>query len=90
MNAAATIESAGHLPACAQYACRLDVREGIATVGIDVVAIGSAPSGKGLRVDVRLDHDDPLPHEALVQLLGRVFPLQEGRMEFVPVNEKRS
>lgn len=87
MNSVAVIASSGHLPAGAQYSCCLDVREGVATVGIDIVAVGSAPSRKGVRVDVRLDHNDSLPNESLVQLLGSVFPLQEGRMEFLPVHE---
>lgn len=70
------------------YAMRLEIRKGVSTIGIDVTAVSSAPSGEGIGVDVCLYDRMSLANETLAALLGKVLPLQESTGQLMAVNEQ--
>lgn len=71
------------------YSIGLCVREGLATAGVDIAAVGRAPGWEGIGVDICLDDDLALANTTLADLLGLILPLQEGEREFVTIDHQR-
>lgn len=61
--------------------------EGIATMGVEFMPVGSAPGWEGGWVDISFDDKVPLARLTLAALLGSILPLQEGAVQPVSVNE---
>lgn len=77
------------LPAIgSNYTIRLEIRKGHATAGIDFAAMGNAPIGEGIGIDVCLHDDFSVSNETLAALLGKVLPLQKSAGQLLPVNEQ--
>jgi len=66
----------------------LGVSKAHATIGVEQLLMGEAPSGEGVRVNVGFDDDVSLANISLADLFGLILPLQKAGGEFVPVNEK--
>lgn len=66
---------------------RNGTREVHATAGIDILAVGAAPIGDGVGVDVRLNDNVACSQTTLAELLRLLLPLLEGSGEGVAVDE---
>lgn len=71
-----------------ESAVGLGVGEVGSAAGVELLVVGGAPVGEGVRVNVRFDDQQALATVTFADLLRTVLPLQETGGEFVSVDEQ--
>lgn len=62
-----------------------EVREGRATLGIDIVAVCPAPVGECVRIDVSLHDEIPLSPQAISELFRCLEPVFPSRVKLLRI-----